>query len=398
MFQPHFKIHSIIQACILGFIGLANLVVNGVMADERIENPYLAQIERKKSKWLPHLTSTTASYPETCHADSVRQGICLLGSENPRANTTFIVRQVLTPIGGYALQEAVELKLNEWLELPSGVFEVFRSDKIDESQALRFNVDDGEQVILKTATVEFPGVMAKLLVLQPSNQQPFAQRSGCKSLWHAQAVEAFLPGSYHITQASKLHSGVVNIKTMKEEGKCFKSGFSFLLSPGETVQLGLVKINPERLKSRLDLSSEQVFTHHTGAQALTSIDRTSYPVTYIALVSQFRSFDPLTLPGNHSADTDVLLLWGLNTFFAIPVKIKTALSCGISLAKGEEPAHNLLTHCQFDSEGHLTDFKVNRGRYFGYSNRSGYSGPGIHTINDTVQVTGLSWNIEYLGD
>jgi len=240
-----------------------------------------------RSIWLPRVEILDASYPEDCRGNPASQGICLLGSENPKADTTFLVRQVITPANGDALPGPLELKLNEQLELPLGVFEIFRSDRIDEFKARRFQVTDGQVVTIKTATLELPEPMPRLLALQRFNPESKITGFGCKSLLNAKSVEAVLPGTYHVTRTSNMQ---------KDEKECLRSGYNFLLEPGETVTLGLVKFKKKFLHRHRSLPSEHVYSHHTGAQALTNIGRARHPVTHIALAHDVVAFDSLINP------------------------------------------------------------------------------------------------------
>ncbi|MGR8981380.1 MAG: hypothetical protein ACU84H_14985 [Gammaproteobacteria bacterium] len=349
---------------------------------------------------IPRVEAIAAEYPDDCRGKNVQQGLCLLGSEKPRAETKFVVRQVGasgSPPAEGETATVYEVKLNEWLALPPGFFEIFRADGTGDFHEARFAVPDGQVVTLKTATLRFDGHQGARLQLQHILAESTFSARGCQALVKVKGVEAVFPGTYHVA-LQRPGAGAEPITPRpawrarprpSDAELCRCSGFSVHLGPGEAAELSVGTFKAEHVLRQGDLPPAHVHRHHSGALALTNIGQYRHEVTHAGLVSDYRSFNGVHNPSDQAVDA--LVLWGPHFTFAIPMRVNTTPSCGLSLAKGGVPARSLLTHCVFDGEGRLTAFRINPRVYFGYMNVNGHSGSGAHQINDPVMVSGLAW-------
>lgn len=336
---------------------------------------------------FPRIEALAALYPDDCSGKSVEQGLCLLGSVDPKLGTEFVVRQVGATGRDNALpiietDKVYKAKLNKRLALPPGIYEIFRrADETDGFYKARFAVTAGQVFTLKTATLRFDGkgLYLQYIMAKSPRSDRRCQTLGKSKGGKSKGVEAVLPGIYYVTLQ----------KPKSNADSCSRSGFDFHLSPGEAVEMRVGTIKKEHLLEARHLTGEHTYRHHSGALALTNIGGLRHEVTSVGLVSDFKSFNGVHNPSDRAVDA--LVLWGPHFAFVIPMRVNATPSCGRSLAKSGVPARNLLTHCMFDDEGRLTDFQVNSRVYFGYTNVNGLSGPSAHLINDPFKVRGLAW-------
>ena len=315
--------------------------------------------------------------PTACSAE-VATGLCLLGSPELPEGNRFIVRERIN--GSQGQEQPVTLNVAK--ALTPGNYLLYRDTGLDQGHELRFTVQDGQVTTIRTATLRFDLLTGGLLKLQHFQARMKAEGEGCGAEIGNQSMGAYLPGNYQV----KIISSVFN--TSNADPKCEANGVvSFNLMSGQTrrVRSGAV--------ADQTLAAGNRYRHSSSAYSLTNINSLRHDVSQVGFLSRFTAFRGIYNPS--ASAVDALVLSGAPHFdFVIPVQMNPSAACGLSLAAGGLPPRHLMTECVFDSDGHLTRFRVNAGAYYGYHNIHGKSAVASHTINSPFIVSGVKFNVK----
>lgn len=315
-----------------------------------------------------------ANYPAACGGEPVATGLCLLGSTSPPATGDFIARQRLG--GGHDVDYPVQLNVGK--ALPSGNYLLYRANGLDDRHETRFTVTAGQVYTLKTATLKFQDTAGHYNKLQHFQAPDGVNGEGCRAEIGNKGVQAYLPGNYIVSLVPTLDNTTP---------RCEHGGIAFNVMAGQGLNIHPGTLTPQTL------SAANTYLHSSKGISLTNIDPLRHDVSQVGFLSNFRSFQNIYNPS--SAAVDTLVLSGAPHFhFVIPVKMNATAACGLSLAAGGLPAHNLMTDCVFDNEGKLTRFRVNAGAYYGFDDIHGKSAVASHTINSPFIVSGVKFNLK----
>ncbi|WP_295428185.1 hypothetical protein [uncultured Thiodictyon sp.] len=322
-----------------------------------------------------------ASLPADCGGPAVTTGLCLLASTKPLATGSFIAAQVVP--GNITLGTQYPVTLNTRLDLPPGNYLLYRNTGLDSRHERPFTVTAGQLTTIKTAVIKFQDRAGSYNKLQHFQARNTVGATGCNAEIGNTGVQAYLPDNYQVTlvptrdnstprcEASRFVSRVVTFNLMASQG--------VTLRPGTVTDQTLAAANSYRRAS--------------GAVSLTTIGPLRQDVSQVGFLSKFRSYQGVQ--NSSSAAPDALVLSGAPHFhFVIPVTMNPSASCGVSLAAGGLPRHNLMTDCVFDAAGRLTRFRVNAGAYYGLHNLAAKSAVAAVTINSPFIVGAVRFNLK----
>lgn len=236
---------------------------------------------------------------------------------------------------------------------------------------------------LKTAAVKFRDRAGRYNRLQHFQARATPDGQGCSAEVGNRGVGAYLPGNYQVSLVPTLDNAEPEFAPAGAGPEIVT--FNLLAGQGVALRRG-------RLREQT-LAAGNRHRRGNGGVSLSNIGPLRSDLSEVGFLPRFQSFHGIHSPG--SAVTAALVLSGAPAFhFVIPVQVDRVAECGVSLAAGGLPAHLLMTDCQFDGDGRLTDFRVNAGSYYGLHNLHGKSAIAATVVNSPVVVSGVQFDLE----
>ena len=322
-----------------------------------------------------------ASLPADCGGPPVLTGLCLLASTRPAATGNFIAAQVVP--GNIALGTQYPVTLNTRLELPPGNYLLYRSSGLDSRHERPFTVTAGQITTIKTAAIKFQDTAGSYNKLQHFQARNTVGATGCNAEIGNTGVMAYLPDNYQVTLVPTRDNAAPRCEPSRFVSRVVT--FNLMAGQGATLRPGTV--------TDQTLAAANTYRRASGAVSLTNIGPLRLDVSQVGFLPRFRAYQGIQNPS--ATAPDALVLSGAPHFhFIIPVTMNASASCGVSLAVGGLPRHNLMTDCAFDAAGRLTRFRVNAGAYYGLHNLAAKSAVAAVTINSPFIVGAVQFNLK----
>ena len=329
-----------------------------------------------ETQLLSILKPLVINYPKRCEEDFLgRSGLCLLSARIPLAQNSFMV----SPLDSYGviIGSPIPVKYNKFLSLSPGRYALYSSSGIDEGHELRFEISQGQETTIKTATVKF-GQTNSTRRLQHYQSVNGTNGKGCHPDQFKSGVRALLPGNYQLE--------VLERKNTESTLACATGGTTFNALAGQTLSATVAKMRPQTVPQ------SNRYKHPDGVSALGTISSFRDNILSISVLPNWRLingiYNPLSRP--YSA----LILYGLGTKnYVIPFTVRrNQRECGISLPEGGLTPHVLLTGCKFKGNK-LIDFKIQPGSFYTVNNRHGKTAIEGNFINSPIVVNNVSFSL-----
>jgi hypothetical protein len=316
-----------------------------------------------------------ATYPAACEGAAVTTGLCLLGATRPAATGDFLVS---IPTVGPAAGDDIPVPLNTNIALAPGQYQLYQQSGLERYHPRYFSVTEGEITTIETATVKFQDRPGRWIKLQHWQAKEGVDGAGCEAEIGNAGVHALLPGLYEASLVPFAEETAL---------RCARNAVAFFAGRGQGMTLRQSSLRENRL------TTANSYRYRSGGTAFTTVDPQRYSVTALGFLPVFQSFQGIHYPG--SARVSGLVMSAAPGFtFVFPLKLGSGTECGVSIAAGGVPARLLLTDCQFDAAGTLTEFRINAGTFFGLDNTHAQTGMAGHAINSPVIVRNASFTMQ----